>query len=164
MQQELVKANSIDLVEQRHRAAPTREQVERFQAILAQAEQTDLRTRHFLVLGPGGLHLYARQITIPARTYLSGAAHKRAHLVSCSGDIEVTTDDGVKRLTGCHTFIGQPGHKRAGSAHVETVWTTYHVVTADTIEEIENEISEEAHLLQTRNLALGMESPALVEA
>lgn len=147
-----------------HPAAPTRAQVEKFQAILLQHEQTDLGTKHFLIQGPGGVHLYARQITIPARTYLTGSASKFDHMVTCMGDIEVTTDTGVRRLTGCHSFVGKAGHKRAGNAHAETIWTNYYVVTKDTIEEIEEEIAEEASLLQTRNLQLGMATPQLIEA
>ncbi len=144
--------------------APTSEQVEKFRSILAQCEQTDLRTKHFLIAGPDGLTLYARQVTIPAKTYISGASHKRDYLVTCVGDIEVTTDTGTKRLTGHHTFVAKAGLGRCGSAHADTIWTDYHVVTAKTIREIEDELTDESELLQTRNPSIGMDAPQLIEA
>ena len=140
------------------------EQVEKFRSFLSMHEQIDLRTKHFLVTGPDGLNLYAREITIPARSYLAGASHKRDYLVTCIGDIEVTTDDGIKRLTGRHTFVAKAGLGRCGSAHADTIWTTYHVVTAQTIIEIEDELTDESNLLQTRNLSLGMDEQQLIEA
>lgn len=144
--------------------APTREQLEAFQVLLARCEQIDLNTKHFLIAGEDGLNLYARQVTIPAKTYIAGAGHKHDYLVTCIGDIEVTTDTGTKRLTGHHTFVAKAGLGRCGSAHTDTIWTTYHVVTAKTICEIEDDLTEESSQLQTRNLSLGMSAPQLIEA
>jgi transposase len=45
-----------------------------------------------------------------------------------SGDITVSTDSGeVKRLTGLNILEGKAGKKRAGYAHEDTHWITFHV-------------------------------------
>ena len=134
--------------------AQPNEQVSRLEALLLQCEQTDLGTRHFLVKTPFGLTLYGREITVPAGTVITGAAHRAEHLVTVSGDITVSTDDGTKRLTGQHTFTAIAGRKRAGVTHADTVWTTFHVVRADTIDAIEVELTDEFAMLQTKRGAV----------
>jgi hypothetical protein len=94
--------------------------------------------------------LYGRQITIPVDTVLTGAPHKGEHLVTVCGDIAVSTDDGVQRFTGQGTFKASAGCKRIGVTFADTTWTTFHVVTAETIEDIERELTDEFEMLQTR--------------
>ena len=71
--------------------------------------------------------LVARTIFIPAGTTLTGAEHRAEHLNVCFGDISVTTDAGVRRLTGYHVLPAIAGSKRAGYAHADTWWTTVHL-------------------------------------
>lgn len=68
--------------------------------------------------------MYARTITIKAGTVLSGAIHLTAHLNIVHGDITIVTEEGERRYTGTHVVPSQPGTKRAGVAHADTVWTT----------------------------------------
>ena len=72
--------------------------------------------------------MYSRQIKIPAGTMLVGRVHKFDHFdVMLSGDITVSTDTGeTKRLTGYNVFEGKAGKKRAGYAHEDTHWITFH--------------------------------------
>lgn len=72
--------------------------------------------------------MYARELTIKAGTLLTGRIHKFDHFdIMLSGDITVSTDDGqVKRLTGLNIMQGKAGKKRAGYAHVDTHWITFH--------------------------------------
>ena len=58
--------------------APSREKVERLEALILQTPQVDLKTTHCL---SGGI--YARTIIIPAGTILTGAAHKKDLSTSC---------------------------------------------------------------------------------
>ena len=43
-----------------------------------------------------------------------------------SGDVTVTSDEGKKRLQGFNIFQGKRGKKRAGYAHEDTRWLTFH--------------------------------------
>lgn len=96
--------------------------------------------------------MYARELTIKAGTLLTGRIHKFDHFdIMLSGDITVSTDDGqVKRLTGLNIMQGKAGKKRAGYAHADTHWITFHstnerhqdemldYLTCETFEELED--------------------------
>lgn len=96
--------------------------------------------------------MYARELTIKAGTLLTGRIHKFDHFdIMLSGDITVSTDDGqVKRLTGLNIMQGKAGKKRAGYAHTDTHWITFHstnerhedemlnYLTCETFEELED--------------------------
>lgn len=133
-----------------HRAVAPVTPEQRIEQFLLRCQQTDLSTRHYIVRTPHGVVLYAREIRIPADTVLTGAAHKLPHLVTVCGDITASTDAGVQRLTGMHTFTAPAGKKRVGVTHSDTVWTNYHVVISDNIDEIEEELTDEFDMLQTR--------------
>ncbi len=127
------------------------ERVMQLEKLILQVPQTDLKTRHFLVDGPCGTKMYGREISVPAETFITGAAHRHECLCICIGDIEVTTDDGsTKRLTGYHAFTAPAGRKRAGNAYQDTKWITLHVVTSSNIDDIERELFEQSDELQTK--------------
>jgi hypothetical protein len=70
--------------------------------------------------------IYAREIIIPADTFLTGRIYKGDHFdVMIYGDITVTSDEGRKRLEGFNLFEGVRGKKRAGYTHSETKWITF---------------------------------------
>lgn len=132
--------------------APTREKIERLEEIILQTPQVDLRTEHALAGGA-----YARTIYIPAGTVLTGASHKKDHINIMQGDISVSTDDGMKRLTGQHILTTKAGHKRVGYAHADTTWTTVCQTALTDYAEIEAELVEEPEKLQTRQQQLARE-------
>ena len=72
--------------------------------------------------------LYARQITIPARTLVTSRTHKTTHpFVILAGDISVRDDAGnVERLRAGHFGVTSPGTKRMLYAHEDTIWVTFH--------------------------------------
>lgn len=129
------------------------DRVNELEALILQVPQTDLQTRHEL---SGGV--YARSIFIPAGTVLTGARHKKDHVNIVFGDITVSTDDGMKRITGYHVIPTKAGMKRVGFAHADTAWTTVCHTELTDIEEIENELVEEAEKLQTRQLTIATET------
>ena len=120
--------------------------------------QVGLRTEHVI---SGGM--YARTITIPAGTVLTGAAHKTDHINVCMGDVEVLTDDGPKRLTGLHVLPTKAGMKRAGYTYAETRWTTTCRTQQTTVETAEDELVEQPERLQTRNPLIGQGEHAWLE-
>jgi hypothetical protein len=102
--------------------AVARERIQRLEAELAKLPQVDPPVRHFFVDG-----LYAREMFIPAGTCLVGKIHKHEHLCTVLGDISVLDADGSrKRIQHGDVFVSRAGAKRAGFAHVDTWWTTYH--------------------------------------
>lgn len=102
---------------------------------LLQNEQAEIPVKHRF---NGGI--YAREITIPEGTLLTGRIHKFDHFdIMLSGDVTVSTDSGeVKRLTGLNILEGKAGKKRAGYAHKDTHWITFHCAEERNPEEMYN--------------------------
>lgn len=115
-----------------------RQKVERLEREIAQVDPVDCPIVHHFAPG-----LYAREMTIPAGTILTGAVHKTEHLsIISAGRILVTTDDGVKEVCAPHTFVSKAGAKRAGVALETTVWTTLHVTTETDLDKLCEELTE----------------------
>lgn len=113
----LVKAVSVISTDER------REKLNSLESAMLEHDQVEIKPTHRF---SGGI--YAREITIPAGTLLTGRIHKFDHFdIMLSGDITVSTDSGeVKRLTGLNIMEGKAGKKRAGYAHTDTHWITFH--------------------------------------
>lgn len=81
--------------------------------------QADIVTTHTFLPG-----VYERKIVAPPWTVLTGAEHKVPYTVRLeSGRIAVTTDEGVKVLTGPCEFKAPAGTQRAGRVfEEEVVW------------------------------------------
>lgn len=126
-----------------------REKANRIEQLILSVPQVDLNTSHVVAGG-----LYARTIVIPAGTILTGAVPNKDHINVVHGDISVTTDEGVKRITGYLVFPAKAGRKRVGLAHAETHWTTLIETALTEIEDIENEVTDEADMLQTRQAGI----------
>jgi hypothetical protein len=100
--------------------------------------QVDIPVTHHI---HGGM--YGREITIPKGTILTGQIYKFDHFdIMISGDITVSTDSAeVKRLTGFNIFKGLSGKKRAGYAHEDTRWVTFHPYIGVDGDEIQKQIT-----------------------
>lgn len=106
--------------------------------------------------------LYAREITIPAGTLLTGKIHRTQHLnVVSAGRISVWTEgDGMRTMTAPYTFVAQPGTRRVGLAHEDTVWTTIHATNETDLDALEAALivpNDAPH--DTPELALGIQPP-----
>lgn len=113
------------------------------------------------MLAHGGLG--ARTIFIPADTVLTGAMTNIDNICVVCGDITVTTDNGEKRVTGFHVLTAKAGFKRAGLSHADTWWTTIWRTDLTDAQAMEEEMTVEADMLQTRR-ALSFEArPELEE-
>lgn len=117
---------------------PMRERVESLESEIQHMPQVDCPVWHFFAPG-----LYARKMLIPKGTVLTGAVHKTEHLCIVSGDIDVTTHEGARRITDAHMVIAsKPGEKRAGYAHADTYWTTIHATTETDLDKLVEELTE----------------------
>lgn len=102
--------------------APTRDQIARLEAHMLEAPQLPIEPIHHFSEG-----IYAREITIPAGTLLTGKIHSTEHLnIVSKGRIAVWTEDGMKVVEAPCTIVSRPGTKRVGLALTDTVWTTIH--------------------------------------
>lgn len=94
-------------------------------------------THHF---APG---VYMREMFIPKGATLTGKIHKTEHLnILSQGELSVWTEGGMKRLKASTVIKSQPGIKRAGHAHEDSVWITVHHNPSDSqnIPEIEDRL------------------------
>lgn len=118
---------------------PSRDTILAFQNHLAQLEQRDCPLKH--AFAPG---MYAREILLPAETFIVGKIHKHAHLnIVTRGRCTVVTEFGRREIdasAGPVTFTSDAGSKRALYVHEETVWTTIHAVQSTDLAEIERDI------------------------
>lgn len=118
---------------------PERAQILAFQAACEPLEQVECQLKH--TFAPG---MYAREITLPADTFIVGKIHKHAHLnIVTRGRVTVVTEFGRREIhvTGAPvTFQSEAGAKRALYVHEETVWITIHAVQSTDLAEIERDI------------------------
>lgn len=93
--------------------------------IMLNQDQVEIPVKHLL---HGGM--YARAVTVPAGTLLTGHIYKFDHIeVMTSGTLMVTTDDGQSRLLeGFNLMPALSGKKRAAYAVEDTTWVTFHTV------------------------------------
>lgn len=110
-----------------------RQQVFELENELRKFPPVDIPTRHYFASG-----VYAREITIPAGTIVTGKIHKYAQInVLSKGEMTVTTEEGPKRVRAPFTIVSPPGTKRAAIAHEECVWTTFHSTNETDLAKIE---------------------------
>jgi hypothetical protein len=114
----------------------------------------DITERHYFSQG-----VYAREITIPKDSWLTGKIHKYAQLnILSKGELSVLTEDGFKRVRAPFTIVSPPGTKRAAFTHEETVWTTIHGTDETDLEKIEAHFiaqTEEEYLAFCKILEIG---------
>ena len=112
-----------------------------YEEMAKQLPQVEIPVIHYI---HGGM--YGREITIPKGTVITGQLYKFDHFdIMVDGDITVSTDAGeVKRLKGFNLFKGMSGKKRAGYAHSDTRWITFHAFDGDDGEEIQRYITAES--------------------
>lgn len=122
---------------------PTRAQIVRLENEMRKCEQLHIEPVHHFANG-----VYAREITIPAGTLLTGKVHKTEHLnIVSKGQITVWTEDGMKTVEAPYTIVSRPGTKRVGLAHTDTVWTTIHGTHEKDLDRLEADLIESEDLL-----------------
>ena len=113
----------------------SREQVMELEAAIKELPQVELDTKHHF--SPG---IYVRELFIPAGVVLTGKIHRHELMnILVSGTIRVTTDDGVKDLTGPKIYNSAPGMKKAAVAITDTIWLNIHPTEETDLEKIEME-------------------------
>lgn len=141
MNNHLVKSENVISAICKKDRPTNRQKILEWEAMAKNAPQVDIPVSHNI---HGGM--YAREITIPKDSIITGDIYKFDHFdIMVSGDITVSTDTQTpKRLTGFNFLNGLAGKKRAGYAHEDTVWITIHAFSGSTGDEIQKFITAES--------------------
>lgn len=100
----------------------------------AQVDLDELTSHYF---APG---IYVRKLFIPAGMVLTGKIHRHEIMnILVSGTIRVTTDDGIKELSGLQIYNSPPGMKKAALAMTDTIWLNIHPTEETDLVKIEKE-------------------------
>jgi hypothetical protein len=101
---------------------PTLADVRRVEALLMTLPQAAVRS-----VNHHAPDVCVREGFIPAGTIVTGRMHRHAHLcILASGTIEVSTDNGMQRLTGPLVIHSEAGTKRIAHAITDVVWYAIH--------------------------------------
>lgn len=101
----------------------------------------DANVKHHLAHG-----VYCRELLIPKGCTLTGKIHRHSCLnVILKGDITVKTESGSRRFKAGDILVSPPGTKRAGYAHLDTVWLTFHHTEQLDPDLIEKEVIAESY-------------------
>lgn len=132
---------------------PSIQQIKALQAECEKYPQVELQPVHHFANG-----MYARELTIPKGLIVVGKIHRHEHLVSLlQGEATVYTEAGMVRIKAPHTWVSQPGDKRALYTHKKCVFMTHHLNPTNTkdVELLEQDIiipedDEQAYLEATK--------------
>ena len=115
-----------------------RQRVEKLQFEVSKLPQYEPQTKHTF---HGGM--YCREVWRPAGVLVIGKVHKKEHFyVIMYGTVSITTDDGVRSITGPCILNSTPGTKRAVYAETDALCVTFHRTDSATIEDAETELVE----------------------
>ncbi len=121
--------------------------VKRIEKRLLQEEQVQIATQHVIHAG-----IYSRTICIPAGVALTGALIKIPTTLVICGRASVLIGDGDEVLVdGYRVFACSAGRKQAFIAHADTWLTMSFKTSARTVEEAEDEFTDEADRLFSRH-------------
>ena len=114
------------------------QRVEKLQVEVSKLPQYEPQTKHTF---HGGM--YCREVWRPAGVLVIGKVHKKEHFyVIMYGTVSITTDDGVRSITGPCILNSMPGTKRAVYAETDALCVTFHRVDSATLEAAETELVE----------------------
>lgn len=119
--------------------------VRELEQVVATMPQTEIDTHHVI---HGGM--YARTILVPANTVLTGALINVPTMLIINGSVRVTIGDEAVFLDGHHVLAASKHRKQAFLAIDDTWLTMVFATKAQTVEEAEDEFTDEAERLMSR--------------
>ena len=120
--------------------------VRAFETRLLEMPQSIIATHHVLHAG-----MYARTIRIPAGTVISGVEIRVATVLVFNGHASVFIGDGTVEVCGYQVIPASAGRKQAIAAHADTDLTMFFPTSASTVEEAEEQFTNEADRLASRH-------------
>lgn len=119
--------------------------IREFEQQVLSCPQVQIETQHVFHAG-----MYSRTIFLPAGTVLTGAFIVIPTILILSGDIVVYGQEGSRRFTGYNVLCGSSDRKQVGYAIGDSYATMIFPTKATTIEEAEEEFTDEAAGLMSR--------------
>ncbi|CAB4164258.1 hypothetical protein UFOVP919_16 [uncultured Caudovirales phage] len=116
------------------------------ESVAREYPQESVTTHHVI---HGGM--YARTVSLKAGVMITGALIKTPTMLVINGDVTVFADNESFRLTGFHVIPASANRKQAFIAHADTAMTMIFVSDATTVAQAENEFTDEADSLMSRN-------------
>ena len=124
----------------------TVDRVYELQASLSHLPKIDITTHHVLHAG-----MYSRTVTIQPGSLIVGVLIKVPTTLVINGDVSVYLGDQTLRLTGYNVLPASAHRKQAFFAHTETSITMSFVTDATSIEQAEDQFTDEAGALVSRH-------------
>ena len=105
--------------------------------------------------------MYVRTVNMPANSILCGAVIKIPTLVTVAGDCIVKVGEEAREIVGYAVLRGAPGRSQIFIARGETYITMSFPSKAKTLEEAEEEFTDEYEQLMSRRTSCQVESQVL---
>ena len=122
------------------------EQAQNIEGFLSDLPQIEITTWHTLHAG-----VYTRTIFMAKNSVISGALIKRSVNLIISGHVIVSVgEDSAKEYNGYASLTAMPNRKQVFIAKEDTYLTMYFATDAKTVQEAENEFTDEADKLISR--------------
>ena len=110
-----------------------REQIFAIEAEMKKFPQLDIPVKHYFSDG-----IYAREITVPPDSLITGVIHKYPQInILSRGIIRVSVDEEIREFAAPYTVVSPAGVKRIAYCITEVVWTTFVQTFLTDIDEIE---------------------------
>lgn len=121
------------------------EKVRRLENALRELPQIDIGTGHIIHSG-----MYARTVVIPAGSVVTGVLIQVPTIIVVSGHCVVYIGDEAVQVHGYKVLAASAYRKQACMAFEDTTWTMIFTTEASTIEEAEDQFTDEPELLMSR--------------
>lgn len=121
------------------------DKVRQLESLILSCPQVKIETNHLIHAG-----MYARTIKVPANIVLTGSLMKIATILILSGDFILFAGDEAIKLHGYNLLAGGPNRKQAGVAITDTWVTMIFPTNAKTVEEAEEQFTDETSVLFSR--------------
>lgn len=115
------------------------------ESMMKETPQFDLETTHSLFAG-----IYSRTVRLPAGVMITGALIKIPTVLTIVGDVTLTIGDHVEDVKGFRLFECSPGRKQIMYAKAESYVTMSFASNAKTVEEAEEQFTDEYENLMSR--------------
>lgn len=122
-------------------------EMRRLESIVATCPQIQLKVIQKLFAG-----MYYRTLFVPKGCIAFGSLQKIPTLLIASGSFLLTSGAQVFRVDGYRVLEGAPGRKQLVRALEDSVFTMVFPTNAKTVEEAEEEFTDEFENLQTRKM------------
>lgn len=121
------------------------DKVRKLENALRELPQIDIGTDHIIHSG-----MYARTVVIPAGAVVTGVLIRVPTIIVVKGHCMVSIGDEAVQVNGYKVLAASAHRKQACMAFEDTTWTMIFTTDASTVEEAEDQFTDEPHLLMSR--------------